>query len=111
MYSFIALIVVILIVTRLIATTPRGQAASEDETGAHRAFSKVTIGLIIVAAVAGGFLRLYGLDRSLWLDEFGTLWVAEGSLTALTDRGASFQAQSPFYYSIIWLFLQTGVFT
>ena len=56
--------------------------------------------------MAGLFVRLYGLDGSLWLDEFGTLWVVEGSLAEVARRAHAFQGQSVFYYALAWLVVQ-----
>lgn len=58
-----------------------------------------------VAGVAGLWFRLYGFDRSLWLDEFGTLWAVEGNFYQMWERVNAFQGQSPFYYSLAWLFV------
>ena len=59
-----------------------------------------------LCGVAGIAFRLYGLDRSLWLDEFGTLWVVEANFASLIDRVFSFQGQTPFYYTCVWLAIQ-----
>ena len=62
-----------------------------------------------VIALAGGavglVMRLYGFDRSLWLDEFGTLWTIEGDLVLLIRRVFEFQGQSPLYYVLVRLFV------
>ena len=50
-------------------------------------------------------MRLYGFNRSLWLDEFGTLWAVEGSMGQLLERVQAFHGQSPFYYSLVWLWV------
>lgn len=52
--------------------------------------------------MAGWFPRLYGFDRSLWLDEFGTLWAIERDFTSAIERVFGFHGQSPLYY----IFLQ-----
>ena len=56
--------------------------------------------------MAGIFLRLDALTSSLWLDEFGTLWVAEGDFRTMLDRSWAFQGQSPLYYALPWAFMQ-----
>lgn len=64
-----------------------------------------TNSIIIFAAIAGLIgvgLRLYGFTRSLWLDEFGTLWAIEDGVTTLLHRVYSFQGQSPLYYLLTW---------
>jgi len=65
---------------------------------------------IVVAVCAvfilGVFTRIDSLSTSLWLDEFGTLWVVEGSFTTMLHRTWEFQGQSPFYYSLAWLSVQ-----
>ena len=43
-------------------------------------------------------VRLYGIDRSLWLDEFSTLWCVEEGWRAIASRVAAFQGQTPLYY-------------
>jgi hypothetical protein len=51
------------------------------------------------AGVAGIAVRIYGINRSLWQDEFGTLWAIEGSFSQLVERVNAFQGQSLSYYS------------
>jgi hypothetical protein len=41
--------------------------------------------------------------RSLWLDEFGTLWVIRGPLAEVATRVYGFHGQSPLYYYVPWL--------
>ena len=65
--------------------------------------SQGAIILFFLSGLFGLFLRLYGLNRSLWLDEFGTLWAVEGSMGQLLERVQAFHGQSPFYYSLVWL--------
>ena len=61
----------------------------------------------LLSATAGIAVRLYGLDRSLWLDEFGTLWAVEADFASLIDRVFSLhQGQTPLYYSCVWLAVQ-----
>ncbi len=60
--------------------------------------------LIVVMVIAGVILRAIGVTRSLWLDEFGTLWVVEGSLVEAVRRTIAFQGQSPLYYVLTWPF-------
>ena len=55
-----------------------------------------------VVAIAGGLLaRAYGLDESLWLDEFSTLWVIEAGWADIAGRVASFHGQTALYYWIV----------
>lgn len=64
-----------------------------------------SIWLIFLATIIGVIglgLRLYGINNSLWLDEFGTLWTIEGDLLEVVRRAFSFQGQSPFYYLTVW---------
>jgi hypothetical protein len=42
------------------------------------------------------------IDSSLWIDEFGTLWVARDGAADVIDRAYAFQGQSPFYYLLPW---------
>lgn len=72
----------------------------------HTTLSKSIILTVITSGILGLFLRLYGFSRSLWLDEFGTLWTIDGSFLQVIERSFSFQGQSPFYYSIVWAFVQ-----
>jgi len=61
----------------------------------------------VVAGIAGLTFRLYGFNRSLWLDEFGTLWAVEGSFSQLLERVDAFQGQSAFYYLLAWIFVHS----
>lgn len=56
--------------------------------------------------IVGLLFRTYGLNGSLWLDEFGTLWVVEGTFSELVRRVHTFQGQSMFYYSLTWIFVR-----
>lgn len=51
----------------------------------------------------GLYLRLDAFAASLWLDEFGTFWVAEGDFATTIRRCWEFQGQSPFYYLLPWM--------
>ena len=64
--------------------------------------STLSIFLVSLTGMIGLFLRLYGMNNSLWLDEFGTLWTVEGDFLQVVRRAFSFQGQSPFYYLIVW---------
>jgi Dolichyl-phosphate-mannose-protein mannosyltransferase len=66
---------------------------------------KVVFIFAVVVSIVGLAFRLYGFNRSLWLDEFGTLWVIEGSFSQLMERVNAFQGQSPLYYLLAWLFV------
>jgi hypothetical protein len=59
--------------------------------------------LLLVVVVAGVWIRVDGLRSSLWLDEFGTLWTAEGSIRTTWDRATSFHGQTPLYYLLAWI--------
>ena len=52
-----------------------------------------TLGVTVVLTAAG---------RSLWIDEFGTLWAIERSLSETWSRVIAFHGQSPLYYILIW---------
>ena len=58
---------------------------------------KVVFIFAVVASIVGLTFRLYGFNRSLWLYEFGTLWVIDGSFSQLMERVNAFQGQSPLY--------------
>ncbi len=75
---------------------PAGPSASKEK------FTKSSIICAGLSGLIGLGLRLYGFDRSLWLDEFGTLWTVEGSIAQLLDRVYVFQGQSPLYYLFPW---------
>jgi uncharacterized membrane protein len=64
---------------------------------------RLRLAILALVAVLGTLLCLHGLDRSLWLDEFGTLWVVEGASATAWERALAFQGQSPFYYLLTWL--------
>lgn len=66
-------------------------------------FECVVLGL---AAALGSLLLLNDFGRSLWIDEFGTLWVVEGTLRTAWERALAFQGQSPLYYLFSWLAVQ-----
>ena len=51
-----------------------------------------------VAIIFGLGVRAFGLDSSLWLDEFSTLWCVEAGWGAIADRVAGFQGQTALYY-------------
>jgi len=61
-----------------------------------------TIALAAVVGAAALVCRLVGFDRSLWIDEFGTLWTTEASLRETWERAIGFHGQSPLYYMLIW---------
>ena len=61
--------------------------------------------LLFGACLLGLLVRLDGFDRSLWLDEFGTLWTVEDGAAETVRRAFSFQGQSPFYYLVVRLFV------
>jgi hypothetical protein len=67
--------------------------------------SMIVVILSVVSGFAGLIFRFYGLDRSLWLDEFGTLWTVEGNISQLVERVNTFQGQSVAYYFLVWLFV------
>ena len=46
------------------------------------------------------------MTRSLWIDETITYWVIKDGLRDLFYRVIHFQGQSPFYYLIVWCFIQ-----
>jgi len=60
------------------------------------------ISLLTIVALVGLYLRVDGIQSSLWLDEFGTLWATEGTLRLTIKRVLSFHGQTPFYYVIAW---------
>ena len=79
---------------------PEAMAAPPSDRLSQAAFI-----FFMISGLFGLFLRLYGFNRSLWLDEFGTLWGVEGSMGQLLERVQAFHGQSPFYYSLVWLWV------
>jgi 4-amino-4-deoxy-L-arabinose transferase-like glycosyltransferase len=58
--------------------------------------------LCLLGGGLGLWFRLHDLDRSLWLDEFGTLWAIEAGVDESWSRVVSFHGQTPFYYLLLW---------
>lgn len=77
-------------------------AGGDREAGEAQFPPPIAPALLGICGALGIFLRLYGVDRSLWLDEFGTRWAVEGSLNDLLMRVWSFHGQSPLYYTAVW---------
>ena len=50
------------------------------------------------------------MHRSLWIDETITYWVVKDGFRDLFYRAIHFQGQSPFYYLIVWCFIQVERF-
>jgi 4-amino-4-deoxy-L-arabinose transferase-like glycosyltransferase len=46
------------------------------------------------------------IRQSLWLDETVTYWVVKDGFWDLVYRAVNYQGQSPFYYFIVWCFIQ-----
>lgn len=46
------------------------------------------------------------IRQSLWIDETITYWVVKDGFRDLFYRAIHFQGQSPFYYFIVWCFIQ-----
>lgn len=104
---FVALGVVAILFVLWLADHPRITTKTQHPENPNSA--TVTVPLIIFAAASGVLglvFSIYGYDRSLWLDEFGTLWTIDGDLRQVIHRALSFQGQSPFYYLIVWAFKQ-----
>jgi hypothetical protein len=65
--------------------------------------STLLIGIALaVVFVAGLALRLDGIRRSLWLDEFSTLWAVEAHFADVIARVPQVMQQTPFYFSLAW---------
>ena len=60
----------------------------------------------LVVVILGVVVRVDSIRASLWLDEFGTLWVVEGDFISMLRRCWEFQGQSPLYYALPWLSIQ-----
>lgn len=63
--------------------------------------------LAATVVMVGVVARLSGIGSGLWLDEFGTFWVAERDLATTVDRAWQFQGQSPLYYALARLSIAT----
>ena len=46
------------------------------------------------------------IRQSLWIDETVTYWVIKDGFWDLVYRAVHYQGQSPFYYFIVWCFIQ-----
>ncbi len=46
------------------------------------------------------------IRQSLWIDETVTFWVVKDGFWDLVYRAVHYQGQSPFYYFIVWCFIQ-----
>jgi hypothetical protein len=62
----------------------------------------VTMIVAIIFGAGGLLARVHAFNRSLWLDEFGTLWAIEGGLEQTISRVIDFHGQSPLYYLAVW---------
>jgi hypothetical protein len=98
--------VIILVVLLQNAFAPAGLRREAMAAPPPDSLSRGAIIFFILSGLFGLFLRLYGFNRSLWLDEFGTLWAVEGSMGTLLERVRTFHGQSPFYYSLVWLLVK-----
>jgi uncharacterized membrane protein len=58
------------------------------------------LGVILILSVIWLRVPIY---QSLWLDETVTLWITSASFTETLNRSWSFQAQSPLYFLLFWL--------
>ena len=65
---------------------------------AHRAFLAAAALLFLI----GLAMRLEGIASSLWVDEFGTLWVIESGVRDTISRSVQVQGQAPLYYLVAW---------
>src|SRR6476469_554725 len=63
--------------------------------------------IAVIALGLGLVARVQGMASSLWVDEFGTLWVAEASLSQTVQRAIPVQGQTPLYYVLVWGALRT----
>lgn len=63
---------------------------------------------VLLLWVLGLAMRLEGIGSSLWVDEFGTLWVIESGFRDVLGRCARAQGQTPLYYLVAWA--AVGVF-
>ena len=75
--------------------SPSGPGPDVDEP-LHRAFLWTIAGLVILV------LWVRPMFSSLWTDEIGTWWVANGDLGHVIRRSQAVQGQSPLYYFIAW---------
>lgn len=81
--------------------TETRRITSDSNSGST--YSAIWLGILVCSALLGILFRFDGIGSSLWLDEFGTLWVVEESLATAWKRAITFQGQTPFYYTFAWL--------
>ena len=62
--------------------------------------------LFVIILVLFILFFLPSIHRSLWIDETITYWVVKDGFWDLIYRAIHFQGQSPFYYFIVWCFIQ-----
>jgi len=55
-----------------------------------------------MVGVLGLAIRLASIRRSLWLDEFSTLWAVDAGFGDMLHRVPTVMGQSPFYYAFAW---------
>ena len=103
MLYLILLVLATVAVTLLMrrAAAPAGECTAEPSGE----WTPVQRRIAAAVAVVGVALRLVGFSDSLDLDEFGTLWAIEGGFSTAVDRSINFHGQSPFYYLIVWAFV------
>jgi dolichyl-phosphate-mannose-protein mannosyltransferase len=82
--------------TRLLEGTSDRAASREGREPARDNY------LLAVALIAILAVWIWPLSSSLWLDETGTFWVIQGSLSDVFDRALDFQGQFPLYHSFLW---------
>lgn len=59
--------------------------------------------LLLVLAIGIGFLWIWPLGSSFWLDETITGWITQGNFFDTIHRSLNFQAISPLYYVVAWM--------
>ena len=63
----------------------------------------------MVGAAAAAIVALVwipSIGRSLWLDELISTWVIDDGFTTAIGRAQDYQASSPLYFGLLWLWAQ-----
>ena len=97
-------LLVVWLLSKAVRLPPQSRPSTNDRSISTR--TAITCILAVTIGLVGIYFRLYGFNRSFWLDEFGTLWAIEGSFPQLLERVREFHGQSAFYYVLAWVFVQ-----
>lgn len=74
-----------------------------DNTNSYTFREKIYLLLICIYFV---LFFIPTMRQSLWIDETVTYWVVKDGFWDIVYRAVHYQGQSPFYYFIVWCFIQ-----